>query len=78
LLESYYEVARREVAQFRGREIDTVGDGFFAAFDGPARAIRSACAIRDAAASIGLTVRTGLHCPSPKPRPPGKWLICRL
>ncbi len=61
LLESYYGVARREVAQFRGREIDTAGDGFFATFDGPARAIRSACAIRDAAASIGLTVRTGLH-----------------
>ena len=61
LLESYYGAARREVAQFRGREIDTAGDGFFAAFDGPARAIRSACAIRDAAASIGLTVRTGLH-----------------
>lgn len=61
LLEGYYGVARREVAQFRGREIDTAGDGFFATFDGPARAIRSACAIRDAAASIGLTVRTGLH-----------------
>jgi len=61
LLESYYEVARREVARFRGREIDTAGDGFFAAFDGPARAIRSACAIRDGAASLGLTVRTGLH-----------------
>jgi class 3 adenylate cyclase len=61
LLQSYYSVARREVAQFRGREIDTAGDGFFAAFDGPARAIRSACAIRDVAASLGLTVRTGLH-----------------
>jgi pimeloyl-ACP methyl ester carboxylesterase len=61
LLEGYYGVARREVATFRGREIDTAGDGFFAAFDGPARAIRSACAIRDAASAIGLTVRTGLH-----------------
>ncbi len=59
LLESYYAVARRVVAQFRGREIDTAGDGFFAAFDGPTRGIRSACAIRDAAASIGLTVRAG-------------------
>jgi class 3 adenylate cyclase len=61
LLEGYYGVARREVAHFRGREIDTAGDGFFAAFDGPARAIRSACAIRDAAGGIGLTVRAGLH-----------------
>ncbi len=61
LLEGYYGVARREVAHFRGREVDTAGDGFFAAFDGPARAIRSACAIRDAAVGIGLTVRVGLH-----------------
>jgi class 3 adenylate cyclase len=61
LLEGYYGVARREVAHFRGREVDTAGDGFFAAFDGPARAIRSACAIRDAAGGIGLTVRAGLH-----------------
>ena len=61
LLENYYGVARRAVAQFRGREIDTAGDGFFAAFDGPARAIRSACAIRDEAVGIGLTVRAGLH-----------------
>jgi class 3 adenylate cyclase len=61
LLEGYYGLARREVAHFRGREIDTAGDGFFAAFDGPARAIRSACAIRDAAGGIGLTVRAGLH-----------------
>ena len=61
LLEGYYGVARREVATFRGREIDTAGDGFFAAFDGPARAIRSACAIRDGANAIGLAVRAGLH-----------------
>jgi class 3 adenylate cyclase len=61
LLATYHDVARRATAQFRGREIDTAGDGFFAAFDGPARAIRSACAIRDSAAGIGLTVRAGLH-----------------
>ena len=61
LLEGYYGLARREVAHFRGREIDTAGDGFFAAFDGPARAIRSACAIRDGAEGIGLAVRAGLH-----------------
>ena len=52
---------RRELARSRGREIDTAGDGFFAAFDGPARAIRCAVAIRDALADLGLDVRIGLH-----------------
>jgi class 3 adenylate cyclase len=47
--------------RFRGREVDTAGDGFFATFDGPARAIRSACAIQEAVAKIGLTIRVGLH-----------------
>ena len=54
-------MARREVAHFRGREIDTAGDGFFAAFDGPARAIRCAEAIRDGARPLGLEVRAGVH-----------------
>jgi pimeloyl-ACP methyl ester carboxylesterase len=61
LLESYQAAARRELLRFRGREIDTAGDGFFAAFDGPARAIRCACAIRDAVATLGIPVRAGLH-----------------
>jgi class 3 adenylate cyclase len=61
LLESYYVMARREVARFRGREVDTAGDGFFATFDGPARAIRCACALRDAVVSLGLSIRAGLH-----------------
>jgi len=52
---------RRELARFRGREIDTAGDGFFASFDGPARAIRCACAIRDAVRTLGLELRSGLH-----------------
>lgn len=61
LLERYYGVVRREVARFRGREVDTAGDGFLARFDGPARAIRCACAIRDAVRSVGLEIRAGLH-----------------
>jgi class 3 adenylate cyclase len=47
--------------RFRGREIDTAGDGFFATFDGPARAIACAQAIRDDSAELGLQVRAGLH-----------------
>lgn len=46
---------------FRGREIETAGDGFLAAFDGPARAVRCACAIRDAVPAVGLQVRAGVH-----------------
>ena len=61
LLESHHAVVRHELARFRGREIDTAGDGFFAAFDGPARAIRCACAISDAVKPLGLQVRAGLH-----------------
>jgi class 3 adenylate cyclase len=55
-------VIRRELARFRGSEIDTAGDGFFASgFDGPARAIRCACAIRDAVTALGLEIRIGVH-----------------
>lgn len=61
LLQSYYTLARREVARGRGREIDTAGDGLFASFDGPARAIRCAAAIVSAVRSLGITVRAGLH-----------------
>src|SRR5262249_3817954 len=46
---------------FRGREVDTAGDGFFASFDGPARAIRCGCAIAEAMPELGLHVRVGLH-----------------
>jgi Adenylate and Guanylate cyclase catalytic domain len=48
LLEEHHELVRSQLHQFRGREVDTAGDGFFATFDGPARAIRCACAIRNA------------------------------
>jgi class 3 adenylate cyclase len=61
VLERHHLVVRRELARLRGREIDTAGDGFVAAFDGPARAIRSACAIRDAVRELGLEIRAGLH-----------------
>jgi len=52
---------RRELERFRGREVDNAGDGFLATFDGPARAIRSAVAIRDAVRPLGLEIRAGLH-----------------
>jgi pimeloyl-ACP methyl ester carboxylesterase len=61
LLESYYALARRELTRFRGREIDTAGDGFFAAFDGPARAIRCAEAISKGVRPLGVEIRAGLH-----------------
>jgi class 3 adenylate cyclase len=61
LLARHHALVRGELARFRGEEIDTVGDGFFAAFDGPGRAIECACAIRDAVHSLGLRIRAGLH-----------------
>jgi class 3 adenylate cyclase len=61
LLDSHNAVVRRELARFRGREVKTAGDGFLATFDGPARAVRCACAILDGVHAIGLDVRTGLH-----------------
>ena len=61
LLLSHHGVMRQELARFRGREIDTAGDGFFATFDGPARAIRCACAAAEALRRLGLEVRAGLH-----------------
>ncbi len=61
LLDSYYAAVRRELARFRGREIDTAGDGMFATFDGPARGIRCAGAITGAVRPLGVEVRAGLH-----------------
>jgi class 3 adenylate cyclase len=61
VLGGYYGTARRELARFRGREVDTAGDGFFAAFDGPARAVRCAEAISAGVRSLGIEVRAGLH-----------------
>jgi class 3 adenylate cyclase len=61
LLEQHQEVVRRQLGRFRGREVKTTGDGFLATFDGPARAIRAADAIRAELAELGLEVRVGLH-----------------
>jgi class 3 adenylate cyclase len=61
VLEQHHAVVRRELERFRGREVDTAGDGFLATFDGPARAIRCACAIAQAVGELGLQVRAGVH-----------------
>jgi len=61
LVERHHELVRRDLERFRGKEIDTAGDGFLATFDGPARAIRAGKAIVDSVRSLGLEVRAGLH-----------------
>jgi class 3 adenylate cyclase/alpha-beta hydrolase superfamily lysophospholipase len=61
LLEDQRVRVRKLLDRFRGVEVDTAGDGFFATFDGPARAVQCACAVRDAVREIGLEVRAGLH-----------------
>jgi class 3 adenylate cyclase len=61
LLDGFYRAVRAELSRFRGRELDTAGDSLFASFDGPARAIRCACAIADAVRPLDVAVRVGLH-----------------
>jgi pimeloyl-ACP methyl ester carboxylesterase len=61
LLDAHDAVVRSQLARFRGREVNTSGDGFLAMFDGPQRAIRCAMAIRDALQALGIQVRAGLH-----------------
>ena len=61
VLTEHDRVVRSSLARFRGREVKTMGDGFLATFDGPARAVGSALAIRDGVAAAGLSVRSGLH-----------------
>jgi class 3 adenylate cyclase len=61
LLEEHNAIVRRELGRFRGRELSTAGDGFLATFDGPARAVACAVAIRDGARPLGLQIRFGLH-----------------
>jgi class 3 adenylate cyclase len=61
LLEQHHAAVRRELERFSGHELDTAGDGFFATFDGPARAIRCAKAIIEAVQPLGLQMRAGLH-----------------
>ena len=61
LLGRHNALVRRQLLRFRGREIANTGDGFLAVFDGPARAIRCACAIVDEVHDLGLSIRAGLH-----------------
>jgi class 3 adenylate cyclase len=61
LLEQHDGRVRARLAEFRGKELSTTGDGFFASFDGPGRAIRCARAIRDDVRALGLEIRVGLH-----------------
>ena len=74
LLTRHDALVRAELARFSGEELDTAGDGFLASFDGPARAIRCALAIRDTLEPLGLRVRAGVHTgeverqPGEKPR----------
>jgi class 3 adenylate cyclase len=62
LLAAHDALAEAEVERFRGQKVKSTGDGVLATFDGPGRAIRCACAIRDAVRSLGIDVRAGLHC----------------
>jgi class 3 adenylate cyclase len=57
----HHSLVRQELERHRGHEVDTAGDGFLATFDGPARGIRCACAVRDGVRSLGLEIRAGLH-----------------
>jgi class 3 adenylate cyclase len=61
LLATHDGLTRAELERFHGREIRTTGDGFLAVFDAPGRAVRCACAIRDAVRAVGIHVRVGLH-----------------
>jgi pimeloyl-ACP methyl ester carboxylesterase len=61
LLEAHHTTVRRELARFRGNEVRSLGDGFLATFDGPARAVRCACSIAEAVRPLDIQVRSGLH-----------------
>jgi class 3 adenylate cyclase/pimeloyl-ACP methyl ester carboxylesterase len=61
LLQRHHATVRALLARYRGTEVDTAGDGFFATFEGPARAVRCAEAIRDAIRTLGLQIRAGVH-----------------
>lgn len=61
LLDEHYRLVRHEIATWRGNEVKTIGDGFLATFDGPARAVRAARRMVEGAESLGLSLRAGLH-----------------
>src|SRR6478735_10327720 len=61
LLDAHHTTVRRQLARYRGNEVKSLGDGFLATFDGPARAVRCACAIAEAVGPLHIQVRSGLH-----------------
>ncbi|MFN2521406.1 MAG: adenylate/guanylate cyclase domain-containing protein, partial [Candidatus Limnocylindria bacterium] len=61
LVESHHALVRAQLRRFHGNEVDTSADGFFATFDGPARAVRCALAVRDAVQTLGIEIRAGVH-----------------
>jgi pimeloyl-ACP methyl ester carboxylesterase len=67
LLDTFYALVRKEIERFGGSEMDTAGDGFFMTFDGPARSISCALAIRDTVKQLGIEVRAGVHTGECKP-----------
>lgn len=61
LLERHHAMVRKELVRYRGREVDTAGDGFLASFDGPARAVRFASRVREGVRELGIEIRAGIH-----------------
>jgi class 3 adenylate cyclase len=61
LLDRHHQLVRRQLLRFRGKEVNTAGDGFIASFDGPARAIRCACVLVESMPELGFQIRAGLH-----------------
>ena len=61
LVERHHAIVRSLLGRYRGSEVDTAGDGFFATFDGPARAVKCAAAIADAVKPLGIEIRAGVH-----------------
>src|SRR6185503_576435 len=61
LLQRHHATVRAMIGRYRGKEVDTAGDGFLATFDGPARAVRCALAVSDAVRSLDIEVRAGVH-----------------
>jgi class 3 adenylate cyclase len=61
VLDEHHAVVRKNLQRFHGDEVNTIGDGFLASFDGPARALHCACAIRDEVQTLGIEIRAGLH-----------------
>ena len=61
LLDKHHAVIRKNLERFQGDEVNTTGDGFLGSFDGPARGLRCACAIRDEVRTLGIDIRAGLR-----------------